>query len=214
MSRHGRRVASRFVTLDRSLCEACWECVAVCPESVIGKVDVWRYRHAVIHAGDRCLGCLRCVKVCASGALSARDNGHKVLRMAFPAATPGRTPRWSRGAFGRTPRPGAVSRRYMSRHSPARIYRGNQTRGSLRRCHSRPLKSKHDTLRYVLNQAYTFGYFFSIHPTTTHAIKLDRIMKGVPGKSEIAKKLIVLLSAWRITANQILRVFSYMKFVM
>ena len=66
-----RRVASPFVTLDRSRCEACWECIAVCPESVLGKIDVWFHHHAVVSAGDRCLGCRRCIKVCAAGALSS-----------------------------------------------------------------------------------------------------------------------------------------------
>jgi NAD-dependent dihydropyrimidine dehydrogenase PreA subunit len=70
-----RRVASPFVTLDRSRCEACWECIAVCPESVLGKIDVWFHHHAVISAGDRCLGCRRCIKVCAAGALSISDGG-------------------------------------------------------------------------------------------------------------------------------------------
>ena len=75
-TRRARRVASPFVTLDRSRCEACWECIAVCPESVLGKIDVWFHHHAVVSAGDRCLGCRRCVKVCAAGALSVRrDSG-------------------------------------------------------------------------------------------------------------------------------------------
>ena len=72
-----RRVASPFVTLDRSRCEACWECIAVCPESVLGKIDVWFHHHAVVSAGDRCLGCRRCIKVCAAGALSTRDGGRQ-----------------------------------------------------------------------------------------------------------------------------------------
>jgi len=67
------RVASAFVDLDRSRCRACWECAAVCPEGVIGKMEVWRHRHAVINAGDRCKGCLRCVKVCTTAALSKRE---------------------------------------------------------------------------------------------------------------------------------------------
>jgi NAD-dependent dihydropyrimidine dehydrogenase PreA subunit len=69
-SRRHRRGASPFVALDRSRCEACWECIAVCPQAVIGKIDMWRHRHAVVRAGDRCLGCGRCVKVCAAGALT------------------------------------------------------------------------------------------------------------------------------------------------
>ena len=68
------RDATPFVTLDRSRCEACWECIDVCPESVLGKIDVWFHRHAVVRDGDRCRGCRRCIKVCAAGALSDRDS--------------------------------------------------------------------------------------------------------------------------------------------
>jgi ferredoxin len=72
-TRRARRIASQFIALDRSRCEACWECVAVCPEAVIGKIEMWHHRHAVIGAGDRCGGCRRCVKVCPTGALSVRE---------------------------------------------------------------------------------------------------------------------------------------------
>ena len=66
------RGATPFIVLDQSRCEACWECLAVCPESVLGKVDVWFHRHAVVRQGDLCRGCRRCVKACAAGALSDR----------------------------------------------------------------------------------------------------------------------------------------------
>jgi NAD-dependent dihydropyrimidine dehydrogenase PreA subunit len=68
-----RRVESEFVALDRSLCEACWECIAVCPQAVLVKIEVFGHRHAVINAGDRCAGCQRCVDVCTSGALASRE---------------------------------------------------------------------------------------------------------------------------------------------
>jgi NAD-dependent dihydropyrimidine dehydrogenase PreA subunit len=72
-----RRIESPFVTLDRSLCEACWECIAICPESVLGKIDVVFHHHAVITAGDLCSGCRRCIKACTAGALSDRDDGRR-----------------------------------------------------------------------------------------------------------------------------------------
>jgi 2-oxoglutarate ferredoxin oxidoreductase subunit delta len=86
-----RRVASPFVTLDRSLCDACWECIDVCPESVFGKVDMWLHRHAVVNAGDQCSGCRRCIKVCEAGALSDRDGARslKAQRSASLAAESG-----------------------------------------------------------------------------------------------------------------------------
>jgi 2-oxoglutarate ferredoxin oxidoreductase subunit delta len=77
------RDATPFVRLDRSRCEACWECIAVCPESVLGKIDVWLHRHAVVRDGDRCQGCRRCVKVCAAGALSDRDSGRRASSAAL-----------------------------------------------------------------------------------------------------------------------------------
>ena len=76
-SRHARRDTTPFVTLDRSRCTACWECIAVCPESVLGKIDVWFHRHAVVRDGDRCRGCRRCIKVCAAGALSDGGAGRQ-----------------------------------------------------------------------------------------------------------------------------------------
>ena len=74
---HMSKVASPHIALDHSRCDACWECVDACPEAVIGKVDVWLHRHAVIRAGDRCSGCRKCVKICKAGALSVRSNGHQ-----------------------------------------------------------------------------------------------------------------------------------------
>jgi Pyruvate/2-oxoacid:ferredoxin oxidoreductase delta subunit len=74
--RRGHRMESPFIVLDRSRCEACWECITACPEVVIRKMEVWRHRHAVINAGDRCRGCGRCVKVCKAGALTERDDGN------------------------------------------------------------------------------------------------------------------------------------------
>ena len=69
--RRARRAPSPYVTLDRSLCDACWECVAACPKGVIQKIDVWGHHHAVIRDGDSCTGCMSCIKVCAAGALAA-----------------------------------------------------------------------------------------------------------------------------------------------
>jgi Pyruvate/2-oxoacid:ferredoxin oxidoreductase delta subunit len=82
--RRRRRAESPFVALDRSHCDACWDCIAVCPESVFGKVEVWHHRHAVVNAGDRCSGCRRCVKVCAAGALSERNTARQPRSAALP----------------------------------------------------------------------------------------------------------------------------------
>ena len=70
--RHGR-TSSPFVALDRSLCEVCWRCVAVCPEAVLGKLEFGWHKHAVVDSGERCSGCGKCLKACKSGALSGRS---------------------------------------------------------------------------------------------------------------------------------------------
>jgi NAD-dependent dihydropyrimidine dehydrogenase PreA subunit len=50
---------------------ACWDCVAACPNEVLGKVDFGRlHRHARITTPDACIGCLKCVRVCEAGALT------------------------------------------------------------------------------------------------------------------------------------------------
>jgi NAD-dependent dihydropyrimidine dehydrogenase PreA subunit len=71
--RRERRSATDFILLDRSRCEACWECIEACPQSVLGKVDFLGHRHAKIRAADECIGCGRCVKVCEQGALTRRS---------------------------------------------------------------------------------------------------------------------------------------------
>jgi ferredoxin len=67
------RIRTAHVSLDRSRCDACWDCIAACPNEVLGKVEFWRHRHAVVERADACDGCLRCVKACASGALAKRQ---------------------------------------------------------------------------------------------------------------------------------------------
>jgi len=70
--RRHRRTSTPFLDLDRSLCQACWCCVAVCPEDVLGKLEFPFHKHAVVDAGERCTGCGSCLKACKSGALSGR----------------------------------------------------------------------------------------------------------------------------------------------
>jgi 2-oxoglutarate ferredoxin oxidoreductase subunit delta len=69
---HRGRISTPYVALNRSLCKACWRCVAACPESVLGKVEVGSHKHAVVDARDRCTGCGSCVEACRAGALTSR----------------------------------------------------------------------------------------------------------------------------------------------
>lgn len=72
------RTGTRFVALDRSRCDACWDCIGVCPDDVLYRVDVWFHRHVAIRDGERCRGCRRCVQACRSGALIPRSPTEEV----------------------------------------------------------------------------------------------------------------------------------------
>jgi ferredoxin len=64
---HQRKTA--FIRLDSRRCDACWECIAVCPKQVLGKIDVFWHRHVTIRQAEACNGCRKCVRACESGAI-------------------------------------------------------------------------------------------------------------------------------------------------
>jgi 2-oxoglutarate ferredoxin oxidoreductase subunit delta len=61
------------VLLDLRRCEACWECVDVCPQGVLAVISFGPHRHAVVEHPDDCTGCLACTNVCEAGALTRHD---------------------------------------------------------------------------------------------------------------------------------------------
>ena len=65
-----------FVSLDTGRCQACWACVEICPEHVLGKVDVLFHRHARVDRPADCRGCLRCLKACSNQAILVRRKTH------------------------------------------------------------------------------------------------------------------------------------------
>jgi 2-oxoglutarate ferredoxin oxidoreductase subunit delta len=50
--------------LDTRKCQACWKCLAACPNHAIGKIDLPWHKHALIIAPQKCTGCLACIKIC------------------------------------------------------------------------------------------------------------------------------------------------------
>ncbi|MGV7928736.1 MAG: ferredoxin family protein [Spirochaetota bacterium] len=73
-ARRRARKSTRFIRLDARACEACWKCVEACPRAVIGKIDFFFHRHAVIANAGECTGCLKCVKVCEYGAIQGVED--------------------------------------------------------------------------------------------------------------------------------------------
>ena len=65
-----------YIILNTNCCKACWACVDVCPQHVLGKVDFLFHRHARIDRTKKCKGCLRCIKVCSSQAILPMEKTH------------------------------------------------------------------------------------------------------------------------------------------
>ena len=65
-----KKQATEFIEINSRSCEACWKCISVCPNNVIGKIDLPWHKHARIVNGRNCTGCLKCVNICESEALS------------------------------------------------------------------------------------------------------------------------------------------------
>ena len=66
--RHKKQV-TEFIEINSRSCDACWKCISVCPNNVIGKIDLPWHKHARIVNGSNCTGCLKCVNICESKAL-------------------------------------------------------------------------------------------------------------------------------------------------
>lgn len=58
------------IRLDTKKCQACWKCLDVCKNNVIGRINMPWHKHAKIKNPDTCTACSKCVSVCESGALS------------------------------------------------------------------------------------------------------------------------------------------------
>ena len=61
---NSEHIKTPYVQLDTQKCKACWNCIAICPNQVIGKVDLAWHKHALIIKGDNCTGCQECFNAC------------------------------------------------------------------------------------------------------------------------------------------------------
>lgn len=68
---HGQRAQTKFIQLDRHLCQACWKCMEVCPDDVFGKIDMLfgLHQHVRLDRPEQCKGCKKCVLACPAQAI-------------------------------------------------------------------------------------------------------------------------------------------------
>ena len=79
MYKNGNRMERKFkkagqsqngnIRIDTKKCKACWKCIDICPDNVIGRINMPWHKHAKIINKDKCTGCLKCVKICDSDAV-------------------------------------------------------------------------------------------------------------------------------------------------
>jgi Na+-translocating ferredoxin:NAD+ oxidoreductase RNF subunit RnfB len=60
---------TKYIELNRGKCQACWKCVELCPNGVLGKVIFFGHRHAHVTHADACKGCKKCVNGCPNHAI-------------------------------------------------------------------------------------------------------------------------------------------------
>lgn len=70
---------TNYILLDTRKCEACWKCMEVCPNNVIGRVNLPWHKHALLIKSDNCTGCSKCIKACEFNAITnVKTNNDKV----------------------------------------------------------------------------------------------------------------------------------------
>jgi Uncharacterized Fe-S center protein len=65
-----QKIHTKYVWANPQKCGACWKCIKVCPQQVIGKVGLLWHKHIVIKNPDNCTGCKKCIQVCRHGVFS------------------------------------------------------------------------------------------------------------------------------------------------
>jgi Fe-S-cluster-containing hydrogenase component 2 len=76
---------TKYIHLSPHHCQGCWECVAVCPEAVLVKMDRTRHPHVHISNLQACTGCKKCVWACDYGAI---EYTYVPWSSRFPSTTP------------------------------------------------------------------------------------------------------------------------------
>jgi ferredoxin len=79
---------TNFIRLYPRRCNACWECIEVCPKQVFGKIDVIWHHHAIIKNAEACNGCKKCVNACEYGALEYIFIPHTLVEAPRQASVP------------------------------------------------------------------------------------------------------------------------------
>jgi NAD-dependent dihydropyrimidine dehydrogenase PreA subunit len=67
--------STAFVLLDTKKCIACWKCLEVCSNNVIGRINMPWHKHVKFINESSCTGCLKCVKICETTAISKLFKG-------------------------------------------------------------------------------------------------------------------------------------------
>ncbi|NMC13101.1 MAG: ferredoxin family protein [Chloroflexi bacterium] len=60
---------TKYIEINTRLCEACWKCVEICPNGVLGKIDFFGHHHVKIEHAEACKGCKKCVRACPNEAI-------------------------------------------------------------------------------------------------------------------------------------------------
>ena len=59
-----RHTMTKYIEVRTRSCEACWDCLDVCSNQVLGKLEMGPHRHIRITASENCKGCKKCVQAC------------------------------------------------------------------------------------------------------------------------------------------------------
>ncbi|WP_442886079.1 4Fe-4S dicluster domain-containing protein [Desulfotomaculum sp. 1211_IL3151] len=65
-----RILKTKHITINIKKCQACYQCVAVCPNDVLAKMNLLCHRHVRLDKPQNCTGCLACKKACTHQAIT------------------------------------------------------------------------------------------------------------------------------------------------